>query len=252
MLLPLLAQAACGGADDDDASGGETVTLSVAAAADLQSAFTEIGTAFTEQTGHNVEFNFGSSGQLAAQIERGAPFDVFAAANVALIDGLIASGDIIAESKHRYAVGRIVIVSNKEAGVQATTLDDLTNDQIQWIAIANPEHAPYGVAARDALQRAGLWDALQGRMVLGDNVRHTLQLVQLGEAEVGIVALAIASVPEVTAALIDASMHDPIVQAIGITAASEHPDAARAFVDFVMSADGQAILERFGFERPAP
>lgn len=245
----LLTLAACGGSG---AAEDEQVTLAIAAASDLQGAFSEMGNAFSAETGHAVEFNFGSTGQLAAQIASGAPFDVFAAANVSFLDDLIASGDIQADSKRLYAVGRIVLASNVAAGVQVDDLTDLLDERVRWVAIADPDHAPYGAAAREALQRAGVWEQIQPKLILGQNIRHTLQLIQLGEAEAGIVALSIADVPEVTFTVIDAAQHEPITQAIGVTTTSAHEDAARAFVDFVMSPEGQAILERYGFERPTP
>lgn len=241
--------ASCG-SNTDGRAEDESVTISVAAASDLQFAFAEIGGAFEEETGHTVEFNFGSTGQFATQIERGAPFDVFAAANVSFIDDLIASGDIIADSREQYAIGRIVLASSTKAGIDVQQLSDLQDQRIRWIAIANPDHAPYGVAAREALQRAGIWDAIQDRLVLGENIRQTLQIIELGEADAGIVALSIADVEGITFTLIDDSLHEPILQAIGVTTISEHPDVASEFVAFVMSPEGGEILAKYGFERP--
>ena len=235
-----------------DATASDPVELTVAAAADLQAAFTEIGTQFEQRTGHHVVFNFGSTGQLAAQIGRGAPFDVFAAANEAFVDDLIASGDVLADSKLIYAIGRIVLANNTRYGIQADELSDLRDERVHKIAIADPEHAPYGVAAREALQHAGLWDELRPKIVYADNVRAALQLVQLGEAEAGIIALSIANVPEITFTPIDEALHTPLVQAIGVVSVTKHEQAARDFVNFVTGPEGGAILQRYGFNLPSP
>lgn len=249
VMIALLGTLAACGADDAGSAGGRE-ELTVAAAADLQGAFTEIGAAFERQKGITVRFTFGSTGNLATQIQGGAPFDVFAAANVTHVDALIADGALIADSKRLYAIGRIVLASNKASGLDLQRLEDLTDERIRWIAIANPDHAPYGVAAKEALQRVGLWDALQPKILLGENVRQTLQYIELGEAEAGIVALSIADVPDVTYVLIDDELHSPLVQAIAVVAGSGHERAAREFIAFVTGAEGRAILQRYGFGMP--
>lgn len=240
--------AACGG--DDSAPAGDAVVINVAAAADLQTAFTEIGARFTESKGVEVTFSFGSTGNLATQIHEGAPFDVFAAASESHVDNLITEGDLLADSKRLYAIGRIVLATNKDSGLNLQRLEDLTDPRIKWIAIADPDHAPYGVAAKEALQNAGLWDTLQPKILLGENIRQTLTYVQLGEAEAGIIALSIAEVPEITYAQIDESLHNPLIQAIGVVADTEHEQAARDFIAFVTGDEGRAILQRYGFGMP--
>ncbi len=224
--------------------------LLVAAAADLQFAFTEIGQLFEQQTGRHVTFSFGSTGNLTAQIENGAPFDLIAAANVAYIDRLQKKGLIIPETRQLYAQGRIVLAVNRKSGVEATTLEDLLDPSISRVAIANPDHAPYGLAAKQALQRAGVWDALQPRLVYGENVRQTLQFVQTGNAPAGIVALSIANVPEITWTLIDADLHEPLNQALAVIRGSPNEQAARAFISFVNGPQGRPIMKKYGFLLP--
>jgi molybdate transport system substrate-binding protein len=224
--------------------------LLAAAAADLQFAFTNLGQKFTEETGQPVEFTFGSTGNLTTQIENGAPFDILAAANISFVDRLKEQGLIIDETQQLYAQGRIVLAVNREAGMQATELQDLLDPAIGPVAIANPEHAPYGQAAKEALQSAGIWDELQPKLVLGENVRQTLQFVQTGDAPVGIVALSIAEAPEVTYTLLPADLHNPLNQSIAVIKATQNEAAARAFLEFVTGPEGQAILEKYGFQSP--
>lgn len=252
LIALLIAVAGCTttAAPEPPAPAQPTVELTVAAAADLQFAFTELGVLFEQQTGHRVTFVFGSTGQLAQQIEEGGPFDLFAAANVSFVDDLAKKNLVIPDTVAQYARGRIVLAVNRAAGVTATTLDDLLLADIRHVAIANPEHAPYGVAAKEALQSAGVWDQVQSKIVLGENVRQTLQFVQTGDAQVGIVALSVASVPEITWTLLDESLHNPLDQALGVVARSQHADAARAFAAFINSQTGQPVMQKYGFVLP--
>lgn len=222
----------------------------VAAASDLQFAFTEVGQRFEAETGQSVIFTFGSTGNLTSQIENGAPFDILAAANVSFVNRLAEQGLTIPETQQLYAQGRIVLVVNRNAGVQAISLDDLLDPTITRIAIANPEHAPYGQAAREALQSAGVWEAIQEKLVLGENVSQTLQFVQTGDAPVGIVAFSIADVPEVTGTLLPVDLHEPINQALAVIKSTTHEEAARAFIEFVNGPVGREIMKQHGFLLP--
>lgn len=224
--------------------------LLVGAASDLQFAFTEIGEQFEAETGQKVTFTFGSTGNLTTQIENGAPFDILAAANVSFVESLTEQGLTIPDTQQLYAQGRIVLVVNRESGVEATSLEDLLDPAITRIAIANPEHAPYGQAAREALQSAGVWAEIEEKVVLGENVSQTLQFVQTGDAPVGIVALSIADVPEVTGTLLPAELHEPINQALAVIRSTTNEAGARAFIDFVNSRAGRDIMKRYGFLLP--
>jgi len=225
-------------------------SLTVAAAADLHFAFREIGELFQQETGIPVTFSFGSTGLLTQQIENGAPFDLLAAANEAYIDQLEQKGLILPDSRQLYAQGRIVIAVNRASGLDVKTLADLVDPAISRIAIANPEHAPYGLAAQQALESAGVWQAVQDRLVLGQNVRQALQFVQTGDAPVGVVALSVANVPEVHYTLIPAELHQPINQALAIVRTSAHPDVARRFIEFVNGPQGRRVMKRYGFRLP--
>jgi molybdate transport system substrate-binding protein len=226
------------------------IELVVAAAADLQFAFTDIAKLFEEQTGHKVTLVFGSTGQTAQQIENGAPYDLFAAANIDFVDQLAEKELVLPDSVALYAQGRIVLAVNRQSGVTATTLSELTSPSIKHVAIANPEHAPYGTAAMQALQSAGIWEQIQEKLVFAENIRQALQFVQTGDAEVGIVALSVADVPEVTWTLIDESLHQPLNQALAVVASSPHPELAREFAAFINGEYGRPVMRKYGFILP--
>lgn len=226
--------------------------LIVAAAADLTPAFQELGVLFTEQSGVEVAFNFGSTGQLAQQIERGAPIDLFAAANKSFIDELDRAGLLISDSIALYAQGRITLWTRDDSPLHFASIDDLMQDGVKRIAIANPEHAPYGVAAREALQSAGLWDAVQPRLVLGENVAQTLHYAESGNVDVAIVALSlsIASKDVGRYVLLPAELHNPLNQALAVVASTKHEVEARAFAAFINSSEGRKVMQRYGFILP--
>jgi molybdate transport system substrate-binding protein len=152
----------------------------VAAAADLAIAFKEVGAAFERASGKKVEFSFGSTGLLAKQIAEGAPFDVFAAANISYVDEVVRAAACDGATKKLYAKGRIVMWSTDKAQLPAS-LDDLKDAKYAKVAIANPEHAPYGLAARQAMTKAGVWQTVEPRAVFGENVQQTLMYAQSGK-----------------------------------------------------------------------
>jgi molybdate transport system substrate-binding protein len=228
----------------------ERVVVTVAAASDLTPAFEELGTLFTEQTGIGVEFTFGSTGQLTQQIEAGAPVDVFAAASIDYIDQLEAQDLIIPDTKARYALGRIVLWTLPESTLPIDSVADLTNPEIEHIAIANPDHAPYGVAAREAMRQAGIWEELQPKLVLGENVRDTLRYAETGDVDVAIVALSLAIQGTGRWTLIPNDQHEPIDQALAVIADTQHEAEARAFADFINSEQGREVMRRYGFVLP--
>jgi molybdate transport system substrate-binding protein len=225
--------------------------LLVLAAADLQYALPEIAAAYEATSGRKTVLTFGSTGAFSAQIENGAPADVFFAANESFIDALVAKGLLRGETRQLYAVGRIVLTSASSAPVQARTLEDLRRAEIRTVAIANPEHAPYGLAAQQALQAAGLWTAIEPKLVLGENIAQTFQFVQTGNADAGIVALSIVlGVPGTAYTLIDDSLHAPIAQAAAVLTSSKQPETAQAFLAFVNGEPGRPIMKRYGFVLP--
>src|SRR5215208_7950444 len=172
-------------------TGTGPVTLTVSAAADLTPAFEELGELFRNETGIKVTFNFGSTGQLAQQIEQGAPVDLLAAANVSCVEELERQNLILPNTKALYAQGRITLWTRSDSPLKLEHVEDLAKPEVRRIAIANPEHAPYGEAARQALQSAGIWDRVSSRLVFGENISQTLQYAETGNVDAAIVALSL-------------------------------------------------------------
>lgn len=239
----LLVAASC-----SEPSGRGQVTLTVSAASDLRFAFEELGRAFEEETGIKVTFNFGSTGHLALQIEQGAPVDVFAAANVSFVEDLARKGLILPDSRALYARGFIVLWTRDDRGLALDGIQDLLQPGVERVSIANPVHAPYGQAAREALQSAGIWAEVQPKLVLGENVNQAFQYVQTGNADAGIIALSLAIVARGGRyTILPQELHDPIDQALGVVASAQHEGEARAFAEFVSGSVGRPLMERYGF-----
>ncbi len=246
--------AACAAIPTPAASPAEPVTIIVSAASDLTKAFAEIGRQFEAQTGTQVVFNFGSTGQLTQQIEQGAPVDLFAAANVSYIETLENQGLILPDTKQVYGRGRIVLWTRADSPLKLARVEDLLQPEVQRIAIANPDHAPYGVAAREALQTAGIWDAVLPKLVLGENIGQAYQYAATGNVDVGILALSLV-VPAAAGeagryVLIPETLHAPLDQAYAVIRDAAHEPEARAFAAFVASAPGREIMRRYGFVLP--
>ena len=222
-------------------------TLQVAAASDLSVAFEEMGKLFEARTGQRVTFSFGASGALAKQLSQGAPFDLFAAASASYVDSTVTSGACDGATKALYARGHVVAWSKRD-GVQLHTLDDLKSPRVQHIAIANPEHAPYGKAAKEALLSAKLWPEVESKIVQAENVRQALQFAQTGNADVALVALSLVARDASGQTLaIDPALHRPIEQTLVVCKHGKNIDGGREFARLVESSEGQALLERYGF-----
>ncbi len=224
--------------------------LVVSAASNLILAFEELGARYEQETGTPVVFNFAASGQLAQQIDQGAPVDLFAAANVAFVEELAAKGRVLPDSVQIYARGRITLWTRADSPVVVETIEDLLKPEIQRVAIANPEHAPYGLAARQALQTAGVWEEVQPEVVLGENVRQALQFAEAGDADVAIVPLSLSITSDGRWTLIPEDLHEPIDQALGVIADSPRQAQARDFAAFITGPQGRAILRKYGFVPP--
>jgi molybdate transport system substrate-binding protein len=231
----------------------EGAPLQVAAAADLALAFKEVGAAWEKKSGDKVVFSFGSTGLLEKQLVEGAPFDLFAAANVSFADDAIKAGVCAADSKSLYARGRIVIWWRKDSKVTPPrSLAELGDKRFVKVAIANPAHAPYGKAAQEALMKAGAWPAVQPKLVYGENVQQTLQFAQSGNAEAALVALSLAmTAPDGDYVTVDDKLHSPIDQAL-VTCGHDpaRTTRARSFAAFVASPGGRSIMRRYGFLLP--
>ncbi len=227
------------------------VTLTISAAADLNYVFPEIGKLWEQETGNKVAFNFGSTGQLAQQIERGAPVDLFAAANKKFVEDLDARGLIISDTKALYGVGQITLWQRQDASVEIKELKDLLKPEIKRIAIVNPDHAPYGVAAKEALKSAGLWAILQPKLVFGENVRQTQQYVETGNVDVAITALSISVNKSGKWTLIDRELYKPLEQMLAVPKSSPHPESAKKFATFINGEKGRPVMQKYGFTLPS-
>ncbi|HTA93102.1 MAG TPA: molybdate ABC transporter substrate-binding protein [Polyangiaceae bacterium] len=224
--------------------------LRVAAAADLAHAFDEIRPAFTAQTPGEMTVTLGSTGLLARQLAQGAPFDLFLAANSAYVEQVVKAGACDGRTIHSYARGRLVIWVKGSEGA-ALTLASLADARFKHIAIANPEHAPYGAAAREALTRAGVWSGVSARMVYGENVQQTLELAQTGNADVAVVGLSLVlGVKSGSWSLVDESEYTPIDQALVVCNHGGNAVNARKLAEFLGAPTGRAILRKYGFLLP--
>jgi molybdate transport system substrate-binding protein len=230
----------------------------VAAASDLQFALPEIAAAFERDTGQRVRLSFGSSGNLARQVEQGAPFELFFSADEAFIERLVAGGRT-RDGGALYGIGRIVLFaphgSPLELDPAADGLRTLLRAGRAWrFAIANPEHAPYGRAAQQALESLGLWESLQPRLVLGENVSQAAQFATSGNAAGGIIAYSLVLAPEVAArgryVLLPEALHQPLRQRMVLTRRAGA--TAQRFYEYVQAPAARAVLVRYGFALPEP
>ena len=230
--------------------------VKVAAAADLKFALPQLAAAFERAGGGQVRISFGSSGNFRRQIDEGAPFEIFFSADEAYADALIVAGRAQAPAL-LYGIGRIVLFVPKGSPVKAdAALKDViaaaSDGRLIKFAIANPEHAPYGRAAREALQKTGALASLKDKLVLGENVGQAARFASSGAVQAGILPLALMGAPELsnqgTHVLLPDSLHAPLRQkAVLIEGASQ---TAQRFLDFVRSPEGADILARYGFAVP--
>jgi molybdate transport system substrate-binding protein len=231
--------------------------VKIAAAADLKFAMTELASQFEKQSGAKLDVTYGSSGNFLTQIQNGAPFDLFFSADSEYPKKLEAVGLAEPGTLREYAVGHIVIWTPRDSGIDAAKAgwQSLLDQRVKKIAIANPEHAPYGRAAVAAMREAGIYEQVKDKLVYGENISQAAEFVQSGNAQVGIVALSLAISPAMKNGnkwQIPADSYPPIKQTAVVLRASKNKDAARRFLDFVSGPQGREILQRSGFTVPTP
>lgn len=224
--------------------------INVAAAANLSDVFAEVAKQFTAQTGIRVVYSFGATADLEKQIENGAPFDVFAAADVEHIDKLDREGLLTSGTRAIYARGRLVMWVPAGSHIQLAKIEDITGSEVERIAIAKPDIAPYGLATVFALRKLNIWERVEAKVVYGQNVLQAKQYAATGNAEVAFIPLALLKPGEGNYLEVDSSLHQPIDQALAVIKNSEKQAAARRFTSFVLSSEGQALLTRSGYNRP--
>lgn len=225
--------------------------VQVAAASDLTRAFEAAASAFTQQGGPPVRLTFGSSGLLGKQLREGAPFDLFAAADARFIDDVVASGACDGATRSPYGRGRVVAWSRRGSVEPPAGVAALAEPRFARLALPNPEHAPYGRAAKEALERAGVWSAVAPRLVFAENVRQALQIAETGNADVALTALAlVVDDHENPWVRLDEALHEPLEQVLVVCTRGRNREGGRGFAAFLASAPGRAILRRHGFELP--
>ena len=229
--------------------------IAVAAASDLQFAIKELIVEYEKQTGHHVKLSLGSSGNFYAQLQQGAPFDLYFSADIGYPKKLEEAGLTVPGSLYRYAVGRVVLWAPKQSPVEVSKgLTVLRDAAVRKIAIANPKHAPYGRAAVAAMEQSQVYAEVKDRLVLGENISQAAQFIESGACDVGIIALSLAMAPVMKSAgsywLIPAEAHPPLEQGAVIMKQSKQQDAARHFLQFMQSPQGQEVMTRYGFTLP--
>jgi molybdate transport system substrate-binding protein len=246
--LALIAVQGCARKGDGAKAEGEII---VAAAANLTDAFGELGRRFNARTGVRVTLSFGATADLARQIENGAPFDVFASADVEHVESLARKGFLADSPRGVYARGRLVLWLPSNVKIRVARVEDLAGEGVSKIAIAKPDVAPYGRAAVESLNALGLWAKVEPKVVYSQTVAQAKQFASSGNAEAAFVPRSLVREGEGAAIEVDSKLHAPIDQAVGVVRASKRQDAARRFVEFLMSEEGQSVLKSFGYDTPA-
>lgn len=227
----------------------------VAAAADLQYVLPEVASRFESQTGHKLRVTFGSSGNFYSQIANGAPFDVFLSADVEYPRRLAAAGKADADSLYLYALGRIVLWAPISSALDVSNgLSALLSPHLKKLALANPQHAPYGRAAVAALRHERLYERISGKFILGENIAQTMQFIQSGNADAGFIALSLATAPPLQGKgrywLVPQEFHPPIDQAAVVVSQSSKKKTATEFLLFLRKPEIVDLMRQFGFEQP--
>lgn len=221
-------------------------TLTIAAAANVEPAFTEIAKEFEAETKTKIVFSFGATGLLAKQVEHGAPFDLFVSADVKTVERLEAKGEILPTSKRIYAQGKLVLIWPQDAKQVPLSLEDITRPEFKKIAIATPDIAPYGAAAKETLETLGIWEKIIDRIVYGENVSTVRQYASTGNVDLAFIPLSLIK-PGEKFLPVDEKLHKPIEQALGIVKRSKNIELAKEFDGFLKGQKGGGILERFGY-----
>ena len=219
-------------------------SVTVAAAANLSSVFQELGPQFEAATGIHPVFSYASTAQLAMQIENGAPFDVFAAADVEHVEQLEKKGLIVAGSRAVYATGILALWFPPGNGFNRP--EDVVQPGVKVIALAKPELAPYGLAARETLQKLGIWSQVESRVVYADNIGMAKQYGSSGNADAVFTAYSLVLKEPGRVIQVDESLHSPISQALGIVAGSKNQASARVFAEYLVKGSGREILRASG------
>jgi molybdate transport system substrate-binding protein len=234
-------------------SGSKEDELLVSAAVSLKNAFEEIGSLYEKRTGVKVRFNLGASGLLQKQIESGAPVDIFASAGEKQMDELQSRGMILADTRRNFARNALVLIVPAQSKLSIRSFAELVRPEVARIAIGNPKTVPAGQYARQALTNLKLWDALQYRLILAENVRQVLDYVERGETDAGIVYASDISISPGKAVIVanaPTQSHSTILYPIAVVKETRERRNARRFINLTVSGEGQAVLRKYGFLDP--
>jgi len=227
--------------------------ITVFAAADLRYALDEVKAEFLKaHPNDQLNMIYGSSGKGMHQIENGAPYDIYFSANMAFVEKLYKQGDVTTKPK-LYAIGRIVIWSKHKEFNPDAGFDNFTQDWVQKVAIAHPGHAPYGEKAKQAMESLGIFETLEPKLVLGENISQTAGFISSKAADVGVIALSLALAPTISETehnkyyLIDSKLHQPLMQGYSITKLGATKPLSQKFYDFMETKDSNEIMKKYGF-----
>jgi molybdate transport system substrate-binding protein len=229
--------------------------ITIAAASNLNFAFRDIATEYEKASGNQVRLTFGSSGNFYAQIQNGAPFDLFFSADLEYPQKLEEAGLTVSGSLYQYAIGRIVVWTGHESRIDVTKgIEALRKPTVKKVAIANAKLAPYGRAAVAAMEYFKVYDQVKAKLVLGENISQAAQFIESGACDIGIIALSLAVTPAMKSKgvywEIPAEAHLPLEQAVVILKSSKQQEFAKQFLAFVKGEQGQEIMKRNGFLQP--
>jgi molybdate transport system substrate-binding protein len=247
-FLTILLSLTIGGCQTHSPESANSLTIS--AAASLKDAFSEIGNLYRTKTGGTVNFNFGASGVLQKQIETGAPIDIFASAGEKQMDDLAANGLIDAETRRNFARNTLALIAPSESKLGLLTFADLSKSDVQKIAIGNPKTVPAGQYTEQLFNKLALKDTVQPKLVQAEDVRQVLDWVERREADAGIVYATDAHIAGDKVSIVATApedSHTPILYPIAVIKNSQQKSAAQEFIDLVLSGEGQAILQKYGF-----
>ena len=237
-------------------SSAQQPQLNIAAAADLKFAMTDLAAAYEKQSGVKLNLTFGSSGNFFAQIQNGAPFDIFFSADSDYPHKLNLAGFVLPSSADAYAIGKLVLWSpaNTNLNPEKSGWQSLLDPSVKKIAIANPDHAPYGRAAIEAIKNSGLYERVKDKLVFGDNIGQTAQFVQSGNAQIGILAESLILSPSFGPGhswKIPQQQYTPLIQSVVALKSSAHKDTALAFLAWIKTPPAQAVFQKYGFSKSA-
>jgi molybdate transport system substrate-binding protein len=228
---------------------GASNEITVAAAISIKDAFNDIGRIYESRTGTKVVFNFGASGILQKQIEGGAPVDVFASAGEKQMNELESKGLIIQETRHDFARNALVLVVPSDSRLNVRSFNDLDNPNLKRLAIGNPKTVPAGQYTQQLITNMKIWEKLQSKLILAEDVRQVLDYVARGEVDAGVIYASdvpIAQGRVAVVARVSEGLHDPILYPIAVIKDSRESRSARGFVDLVLNPEGQTVLKKYG------